>query len=115
MQTPWVSIGLYVAASVLGASGQFFYKSGAEKATGSLSSYLVSPWIWGGVICYVGVMILFVAALRRGGSLSVLYPVYATTFIWAALISRMAYGTPIKSIHIAGMALLILGMFLMGK
>jgi hypothetical protein len=37
-------------------------------------------------------MALFVAAFKRGGALSVLYPVYATTFIWAAVIALMAYG-----------------------
>ena len=51
----------------------------------------------------------------RGGALSVLYPVYASTFIWAALIALVAYGTPIKPVNIAGMALLVLGMYLMGK
>jgi multidrug transporter EmrE-like cation transporter len=60
-------------------------------------------------------MCLFVAAFKRGGDLSVLYPVYASTFIWAAIISLMAYGTPIKTVNVAGMVLLIAGMFLMGK
>ena len=60
-------------------------------------------------------MVLFVAAFKRGGSLSVLYPVYASTFIWAALIGMLAYGVPIKPINIAGMGFLIAGMYLMGK
>ena len=46
--------------------------------------------------------------------MTVLYPLYASTFIWAALIALLAYGTPIKGANIAGMALLILGMYLMG-
>jgi hypothetical protein len=44
-----------------------------------------------------------------------LYPIYATTFIWAALIARVAYDTPIKGVNLAGMGLLVLGMYLMGK
>jgi len=60
-------------------------------------------------------MILFVAAFKRGGELTVLYPIYASTFIWAALISFIAYGTSIKMVNVAGMALLVAGMFLMGK
>jgi len=48
-------------------------------------------------------------------TLSVLYPIYASTFVWAALISLAAYGTPIKPINIGGMLLLIAGMVLMGK
>jgi hypothetical protein len=60
-------------------------------------------------------MVLFVAAFKRGGSLTVLYPVYASTFIWAALIARFAYQSPIYPINIAGMSLLIVGMYLMGR
>jgi multidrug transporter EmrE-like cation transporter len=60
-------------------------------------------------------MILFVAAFKRGGSLSVLYPLYASTFIWAALIGLWAYGVPIKPINVAGMILLVAGMYLMGR
>lgn len=114
MRTPWESIGMYLVASFLGAGGQFLYKAGAERATGSWVTYVVNGRILGGVACYVGVMVLFVAAFKRGGSLTVLYPVYATTFIWAALISRWTYGTAIRPVHVAGMALLIGGMLLMG-
>ncbi len=60
-------------------------------------------------------MVLFVAVFKRGGELSVLYPIYASTFIWAAIISLSAYGTPIKPVNLAGMVLLVAGMFLMGK
>jgi multidrug transporter EmrE-like cation transporter len=61
------------------------------------------------------VRVMFVAAFKRGGSLTVLYPIYASTFIWAALISALAFGTPVKLINIAGMALLIAGMYCMGR
>jgi multidrug transporter EmrE-like cation transporter len=60
-------------------------------------------------------MVLFVAAFKRGGALSVLYPLYASTFVWAALIALFAYGTPIKPVNVAGMALLVIGMYLMGR
>ncbi len=115
MRTPLLSITLFLIASLLGAVGQFLYKSGAERTTASVASYLLNARILGGVVCYVAVMVLFVAAFKRGGELSVLYPVYATTFIWAAFISLWAYGTPVKPVNVAGMALLVGGMFLMGK
>jgi multidrug transporter EmrE-like cation transporter len=115
MQTPVLSIIYFLAASLLGALGQFLYKSGAERTGESLASYLLNGRILGGVACYIGVMVLFVAAFKRGGELSVLYPIYATTFIWAALIGLLAYGVPIKPVNVAGMVLLVGGMFLMGK
>ena len=114
MKTPLSSILLFLAASVLGAVGQYLYKSGADAADGTVAGYF-NPRILGGVAAYIAVMALFVAAFRKGGELSVLYPVYATTFIWAALIGLAAYGTPIRPVNVAGMVLLIAGMFLMGR
>ena len=115
MVTPPVSILMFVVASVLGALGQFLYKGGADAARNGVLSYVLNARILGGVICYVSVMILFVAAFKRGGSLTVLYPIYATTFIWAAIISMFAFGTAIKPINIVGMSLLIGGMYCMGR
>lgn len=115
MQTPLISIILFAIAAIIGALGQYLYKSGSELAGGSVMSYIANPRLMGGVICYIAVMVLFVAAFKKGGSLTVLYPVYASTFIWAALLALLVYGTPIKPINIAGMALLIGGMYLMGK
>ena len=106
---------MFLAASVLGAVGQFLYKGGSVAATGGVMSYIANPRILGGVGCYTAVMVLFVAAFKRGGSLAVLYPVYASTFIFAALISYLAFGTPIKAVNIAGMGLLVAGMYCMGR
>ncbi len=58
-------------------------------------------------------MVLVVAAFKKGGAMSVLYPVYATTFIWAAIIARVAFNEPIRAVNVGGM-LLVAGMCLMG-
>jgi multidrug transporter EmrE-like cation transporter len=115
MTTPMISIVLFLLASVFGAVGQFLYKSGAERTDATVGSYLLNWRIVGGIVCYTAVMVLFVAAFKRGGSLSVLYPIYATTFIWAALIGMIVYGVPIKPINVVGMTCLIVGMYFMGK
>jgi multidrug transporter EmrE-like cation transporter len=113
--TPTVSIVMFCIAALLGAVGQYLYKSGAGTSDGTAAGYLLNWRILIGVTCYIAVMILFVAAFRVGGELSVLYPIYASTFIWGALIGLWAYGSPISVVNIAGMALLILGMYLMGR
>lgn len=115
MSTPAISVVFFVIAALLGALGQYLYKAGADAAGGTLASYLFNRRLLGGVACYIAVMVLFVAAFRKGGSLTVLYPVYASTFIWAALIALVAYGTPIRPVNVAGMALIVGGMYLMGK
>lgn len=113
--TPPQSMALFALAAVLGAIGQLLYKSGAAAATGGLSGYLLNPRLVGGVVCYVAVMVLFVRAFRIGGALSTLYPIYATTFVWAALLGWWVYGTEIKPVNVAGMLLLVAGMYLMGR
>jgi multidrug transporter EmrE-like cation transporter len=115
MPTPAISIIYFLIAAFLGALGQYLYKSGADQADGSLASYLINVRLLGGVGSYVAVMVLFVAAFKHGGSMSVLYPIYASTFIWAALLALWFYGTPIRPINIAGMVLLFAGMYLLGK
>ena len=115
MNTPVVSVIFFVVAAMLGAVGSYLYKSGADAAAGRLISFLVNWRILCGVACYVAVMVLFVAAYRKGGSLAVLYPTYASTFIFGAIIALLAYGTPIRPVNIVGMVLLVAGMFLMGR
>jgi len=80
-----------------------------------LLGYPLNLRLVGGVLCYVAVMVLFIAAFRMGGKLTVLYPIYASTFVWAALIAWRAYGTPITPINAVGMLILIVGMYLMGR
>ena len=67
MPTPTISIVLFLIASLLGALGQYLYKSGADSASGSIASYLVNPRLLTGAACYIAVMVLFVAAFKRGG------------------------------------------------
>ena len=106
---------VFLVAAVIGALGQFLYKSGAEQTTAEWITYILNWRLMLGVACYVSVMVLFVAAFKQGGSLSVLYPLYASTFVWAAVIGLCAYGVPIKPVNVLGMGLLITGMYLMGK
>lgn len=114
MQTPVTSILMFIIAALIGAMGQFLYKAGADRTTDSIASYILNPLLLGGVVCYVAVMMLFVAAFKRGGAMSVLYPIYASTFIWGAVIAWLAFHEPIRPINVLGMVVLVGGMFLMG-
>jgi multidrug transporter EmrE-like cation transporter len=115
LKTPPISIVFFLLAALCGAVGQFLYKSGAERAAGGLAGYLLNARLLGGVVCYVAVMVLFVAAFKKGGALTTLYPIYASTFIFAAFIALCAYGTPIKPANVGGMILLVAGMYFMGR
>jgi drug/metabolite transporter (DMT)-like permease len=115
MKTTPLAILCFLVASVLGAVGQFFYKAGADRAHGGLQNYLLNSRILLGAGCYIAVMVLFVAAFKQKASPSALYPLYATTFIWAALLDHVLYGRILSLANVAGMGLLIGGMYLLGK
>jgi multidrug transporter EmrE-like cation transporter len=113
-RTPPIAIVCVLVASLLGAVGQFLFKTASHQAKGGPLAVLVNPWALLGMACYVTVMLLFTHAFRKGGTVAVLYPIYATTFIWAAIIAATWYGDAIRPVHMVGMVLLLAGMFLMG-
>lgn len=114
-ETPLLSIFFFLLASALGALGQFLYRAGSQTLSSGISGYFMNWRLLGGIACYIAVMILFVQAFKRGGSVRVLYPIYATTFIWAALISRFTLGSPIRAPHVLGMLLLLAGIYMMSS
>lgn len=113
LNTPLVSIICVLIASILGAGGQYLFKIGTDRVAGGPLSFLVSPWVLSGMVCYIVVMFFFTYAFKKGGTVTVLYPVYASTFIWAAVMGWLIYAQPIKPIHIFGMVLLLVGMYCM--
>lgn len=116
METPLKSIVLILTASVLGAVGQFLYKEGAQNASGvNLMNFIANCRILLGMVCYIGVMVLFVAAFRIGGQMTVLYPMYASTFIWALMIGVFCLKEPLSIFKLCGIVLIIGGMFLIAR
>jgi uncharacterized membrane protein len=113
MKTPLLAILSVLAASILGAAGQFLIEYGARHGKSGVLGFLTNPYILSGMAGYLLVMVLFTHAFRIGGTVRVLYPIYASTFIWAALIAWAGYHQPVQPVHAIGMILLITGMICM--
>lgn len=113
MKTPLLAIGSVLVASLLGAIAPFLFEYGSKQMQGRILEFLTNPWIIAGMATYLTVMVFFTYAFRLGGTVRVLYPVYASTFIWAALIAWLRHGTPIEPIHAGGMVLLMAGIVCM--
>jgi len=73
------------------------------------------PGAHNAVFLYFLVMALFIMVFKLGGELTVLYPVYATTFIWAALIVRYLLHETFSLAKGLGMIFIILGVFFIAK
>lgn len=106
---------MFLVASVLGAVGQYLYKEGAQTIGRGLAPWLLNWRILAGVICYLVVTLFFISAFRAGGELTVLYPLYASTFIWALLMGVLLLGESISVAKLLGIVLIIGGMALIAR
>ncbi|MEE3078287.1 MAG: hypothetical protein VX341_03040 [Bdellovibrionota bacterium] len=99
-----------LVAAFLGAWAQYFYKLGATRL--DLKNYLNNHNIFLGMISFTLVLILFIWAFRIGGKMYVVYPVYATTYIWGGLIAFYLLKESFGPWSITGALLIILGVML---
>jgi len=102
-----IPILLYLFAGVAGAAGQYLYKMGAARL-GEVPLWK-NVHIFSGVFAFTLVMVCFVAAFRLGGRLSVVYPMYAATFIWGALIGVLIDHEPWSWVQVGGIATIVAG------
>ena len=113
MKTPLLAVGSVLIAAVLGAIAPFLFEHGAKQLQGRIVDFVTNPYIIAGMATYLTVMVFFTYAFRLGGTVRVLYPIYATTFIWAAVFAWLRHGTPVEPVHMGGMALLMAGIVFM--
>ena len=99
-----------LVAAFLGAWAQYFYKIGATKL--DLKNILNNHNIFLGMINFTLVLGLFIWAFRIGGKMYVVYPVYATTYIWGGLIAFYLLKETIGPWSLAGALFIILGVIL---
>lgn len=102
---------LFSLAAVFGALGQWLYKQGAER----LNAHGLNGMILGGVAAFTAVMVLFVLAYRLGGRISVVYPFYATTFIWGALMGIWIDHEPWSWLQVIGIGVMLVGVALVAQ
>ncbi len=99
---------LFIACS--NAFALYFIKRGTED----FSIAMLYSWqLYLGLGLMVFNAILMIIAFR-GGKLSVLYPLLATTYIWITLISMFLYGEDISPVKWAGIGLIVIGVGLIG-
>lgn len=114
MKTEVWSIMLVIIGCMIGGFGPILMKKG------SLGFSIKKPWtilknkfLMLGVFMYGVSTILFIPALK-GGDLSVLYPLTATSYIWILLYSKIFLKEEITRNKILGVSLIIIGVLFIG-
>ncbi len=112
MNNQTIPILIFQLAAFIGALGQLLYKKGSTKKNKYKSFLFINIYILLGMFLYFAVIGLFILAYSLGGSLSILYPSYAATFIWALILAGIYYKEKITVNKIAGVICVIGGIYL---
>ena len=114
IQFPIIIIFIVLFCALLGATGQIFFKLSAEKFSFNPLTWLKNPFFIMAIVLYAGASLLFVWALKHG-NVSILYPIIATSYIWTAIFAKLFLGEPFPAIKWLGVALILVGVFLIVK
>ena len=111
MKTKLWAIGLVVFCTLLTSTAQLFYKWGAEKLQFDLVSIVTNVDLIIGMLLYiVGGTLLIISF--RGGEVSVLYPIIATSYIWVSFMAIYFLGETMNAYKWLGVFTIMVGMVL---
>ena len=111
MKTKLWAIGLVVICTLFTSTAQLLYKSGANKLEFNLVS-IISNWniLLGMVLYGLGAILLIIAL--KGGQVTVLYPIIASSYVWVALGSSYFFSEVVDLLNWAGIILIIIGILI---
>jgi uncharacterized membrane protein len=112
MQTQLWAIGLVLLASFLGSFGPIMLKKASGKSF-KLKDIIKNYYLIFGFLFYALGTVLFIPALK-GGELSVLYPLVATTYIWVSLWSMKFLKESMNKQKWIGVLLVVIGVVFIG-
>jgi drug/metabolite transporter (DMT)-like permease len=107
------AIALALLSALLGGTAPVIIKTGTAKDFSKLTNIIFNPHIILGLGLYGLGTIVFIPSLK-GGSLSVLYPLIATSYIWSSIFSSKFLGEKINKFKCIGIACIIIGITLIG-
>ncbi len=104
------AIALMFLCTLFTSIAQVLYKLGVRELDFNLLSILGNGYLILGIFLYiVGAFIMIIAL--KGGELSSLYPIIATSYIWVSLFSFYFFGDSINLLRWMGIFVIIIGVF----
>ena len=111
---------LVLFCTFVNAASQVFIK----KGTASLGAHpslvetavciFTRPMLFSGYALLGASTVMFVLALRRG-ELSLLFPILTLGYVWVTILSVLVFHDSMNLFKIAGVAVIILGVAILGK
>src|SRR3989338_5492854 len=113
MPTKLWAMGVVLFCTLLTSTAQIFYKFGAEKLELNIISLLTNYELMMGILLYAVGGILLILSLR-GGEVSVLYPIIATSYIWGSFLSIHFLNESMNLYKWLGVFTIVAGIVLIG-
>jgi multidrug transporter EmrE-like cation transporter len=111
--TPVSSMLWVLLASIIGSFGSVLLKSGSERLRHGLKHLFFNERLIAGIVLFLLSSYFFVLGVRKG-ELSVLYPMVSLGYIWTLLWSRIFFGEPFTRAKLAGLCMIVVGVFFIG-
>ena len=113
MKTKWSSVFLVLLCTLLTSSAQIFYKKGAAKLVPDIFRIITNYDIVIGIILYgLGAVVLITAF--KGGDLTILYPIVATSYIWVSILSTYFFNETMNIHKWLGVVVIMIGVIFVG-
>ncbi|MBI2657164.1 hypothetical protein HYX08_00545 [Candidatus Woesearchaeota archaeon] len=113
MATKVWAMFLVLFTTLLTSSAQLLWKKGSETLAFDVMGIITNYYIIGGILLYVVGGALLIISFR-GGEVSVLYPIIATSYVWVSLLSIKFLGEVMNNFKWLGISSIILGIVLIG-
>ncbi len=105
-------IGITLVAAMIAAVAQYLYKRGVKQfsfSIGEIMDVFKNRSILFGGVLYTLSLLVYLYALDNAPLISFVYPVFASTFVFVLLISRLVFHERVNLHRIAGIAFIIVG------
>ena len=113
MATKLWAMGIILFSTLLTSTAQLFYKFGSEKLSFDIVSIITNVNLLAGILLYaIGGILLIISF--RGGEVSVLYPIFATSYIWVSFLSIYFLNESMNMFKWFGIFTIISGIILIG-
>ncbi|HSU72845.1 MAG TPA: EamA family transporter [Candidatus Binatia bacterium] len=106
MVTKTWALLLIFLTTLLTTLAQFFLKTALQGTVAPV------PLVTGLILYGLGALLMILAF--KGGDVSLLYPIIATSYIWVALISQFWFHETVSALRWIGIAFILLGVVLLG-
>ncbi len=113
MATKLWAMGIVLSCTLLTSTAQIFWKFGAEKLEFNILSIITNVNLLAGILLYsIGGILLIISF--RGGEVSVLYPIIATSYVWVSFLSIYFLNEVMNLYKWLGIFTIISGIILIG-